>query len=554
MKPLLFKPHRLNGLSDKLLVSHYENNYGGALRRLNAIQAKLMTLDWPAAPVFEINGMKREELIAAGSVILHEIYFDALGGEGGDPPAGLGLAEALERDFGSLRAWHAEFTAMAKAQAGGSGWALLSWSPRLGRLVNQWAADHAHGLAGGHADPGARHVRAFLSHGLRHACRGLCRCGDGEPANGSASPRATARHGMAKPRTLRCSRRSVHRRRMAAVISAEELRDAMQREPPVLLDVCLAEDDLPRRTDMIPGATLHNPDAIDRWAAELPHDRPIAVYCMFGFQVSGNAVAELRRRGFDARSLKGGIAAWHAIGGPTVPLDASTYEACRRHDMIDDPAYGWRCCGAAIVRHGATLRRTAPGSPAFSRRWPQLGYDAEPAVYADEMADEVREQILRLDGVLVWVDPIVDGRNRSVLDAMLRDVASRGVWVSTHPDVILKMGVKEVLHRTKHLGWGTDTHLYRDRRSLCTRVPAAAAGGWAARAEAEPGQWRPGCVEGRAACRLRRQVLVRVLHARRGSVPEDLPLRRLPADVARPTSMTGAASSISRSSRGCRRA
>ena len=85
VRPLLFKPHRLNGLSDRLLISHYENNYGGALRRLNAIQARLQALDWPTAPVFEINGMKREELIAAGSVILHETYFDALGGEGGDP-------------------------------------------------------------------------------------------------------------------------------------------------------------------------------------------------------------------------------------------------------------------------------------------------------------------------------------------------------------------------------------------------------------------------------------------------------------------------------------
>jgi rhodanese-related sulfurtransferase len=111
-----------------------------------------------------------------------------------------------------------------------------------------------------------------------------------------------------------------------AVISAEELRDAMQREPPVLLDVCLRED-ISRRIDMLPGATLHNPDAIDQWAGELQRGRQIAVYCTFGFQVSGYAVAELRRRGFDARSLTGGIAAWHAIGGPTVPLDTSTYGA-----------------------------------------------------------------------------------------------------------------------------------------------------------------------------------------------------------------------------------
>src|SRR5205085_6144604 len=90
-----------------------------------------------------------------------------------------------------------------------------------------------------------------------------------------------------------------------------------------------------------------------------------------------------------------------------------------------------------------------------------LGIHAEPAVYADDIADEVREQLLSVDGVLVWVDPTHEGQTRTVLDAILRDVASRGPWVSAHPDVILKMGVKEVLFRTRHLGWGTDTHLYR---------------------------------------------------------------------------------------------
>jgi hypothetical protein len=89
------------------------------------------------------------------------------------------------------------------------------------------------------------------------------------------------------------------------------------------------------------------------------------------------------------------------------------------------------------------------------------GIHAEPAVYGEDMADEVREQLLRADGVLVWVDPISGGRTRFALDKLLREVASQGVWVSAHPDVILKMGVKEVLHRTRHLGWGTDTHLYR---------------------------------------------------------------------------------------------
>src|SRR5260221_5022531 len=100
-----------------------------------------------------------------------------------------------------------------------------------------------------------------------------------------------------------------------------------------------------------------------------------------------------------------------------------------------------------------------------------LGIRAEPAIYADDVADDVREQLLKLDGVLVWVDPISDGHNRTQLDAMLRDVASRGVWISAHPDVILKMGVKEVLYRTKHLGWSADTHLYRTARAFNEHFP-----------------------------------------------------------------------------------
>lgn len=144
--PLPFKPNALHGLSEHLLVSHYENNYGGAVRRLNAINVQLAALDWPAATVFEINGLGRERLVAANSMILHEIYFDGLGGSG--ELAG-GIAEALERDFDSVDRWRAEFTAMGKALAGGSGWVLMTWSERLGRLVNQWAADHCHVLADG---------------------------------------------------------------------------------------------------------------------------------------------------------------------------------------------------------------------------------------------------------------------------------------------------------------------------------------------------------------------------------------------------------------------
>ena len=145
-KPLSCEPTKLKGLSEKLILSHWENNYGGAVRRLNAIAAQVAELDFAKAPIFVVNGLKREELIAANSMILHEIYFDGLGGGAG---ASGPLAEAIARDFGSVERWHTEFAAMGKAEGGGSGWVILSYSPRDKRLVNQWAADHTTNLAGG---------------------------------------------------------------------------------------------------------------------------------------------------------------------------------------------------------------------------------------------------------------------------------------------------------------------------------------------------------------------------------------------------------------------
>jgi len=145
-KPLSLDPKSITGISEKVMVSHYENNYVGAVKRLNAIGAQLAELDFAKAPNFVINGLKREELIAANSMILHEIYFDGLGGA--SKPAG-NFAAAIERDFGSFDRWRTEFSAMGKAEGGGSGWVILAYSPRDKRLVNQWAADHTTTLAGG---------------------------------------------------------------------------------------------------------------------------------------------------------------------------------------------------------------------------------------------------------------------------------------------------------------------------------------------------------------------------------------------------------------------
>src|ERR1700716_836318 len=115
LTPIHCRPWLLNALSFKLIESHYENHYGGALRRLNAITEKLESLDFEKTPGYVINGLKREELVALNSTLLHELYFASLGGDGKPTEA---LVAALANDFGSVDRWRSEFVAMGNALAG----------------------------------------------------------------------------------------------------------------------------------------------------------------------------------------------------------------------------------------------------------------------------------------------------------------------------------------------------------------------------------------------------------------------------------------------------
>jgi hypothetical protein len=174
-------------------------------------------------------------------------------------------------------------------------------------------------------------------------------------------------------------------------------------------------------------------------------------------------------------------------------------------------------------------RKATAGSNRLNRVFAALaehGLSAEPAVYSDELVEEVREQLLQVDGVLVWVDPLSDGQDRSKLDAMLRDVAAAGVWVSTHPEVILKMGTKEVLYRTRDLGWGTDCHLYKTVQELREQLPARLASGLPRvlkqnRGNGGQGVWKVEQIGGVSDAA---DSLLDVLHAQRGSVREQLRL------------------------------
>jgi Fe-Mn family superoxide dismutase len=176
-RPLRFDPARLTGLSERLITSHWENNYQGSVRGLNTIETRLAAaMADPDFPPVAYAGLKREELHRTGSVVLHEYYFDALGGDGN--PGG-SIYEELDNWFGSFEAWEAEFRRTAMSLAGGSGWCVLSYNQHTSSLHNYWAWDHMHGAVTGaplialdmyehsyHMDYGtaaARYIDAFMA-------------------------------------------------------------------------------------------------------------------------------------------------------------------------------------------------------------------------------------------------------------------------------------------------------------------------------------------------------------------------------------------------------
>ena len=290
--PLPFEPAALRGLSTRLLQSHHQNNYGGAVKRLNAIRLQLAETPFASAAGFTLNGLKREELIATNSMVLHELYFSSLGADGKTMVPAMALA--LAANFGSVERWREEFVAMGKALGGGSGWVLLSFQPREGTLVNQWAADHTHALAGGvpilaldmyehayHLDFGAAagaYVDAFMD-------------------NLDWSP-VYERYQLA-----------VHGASHAFAAAQDQIGDA------VLLDVRRAGV-YEQAPALIPGASWRDPAEVANWAAELPADREVVVYCVYGHEVGRATAMRLRAAGVNARFLAGGIDAWQTAGQP----------------------------------------------------------------------------------------------------------------------------------------------------------------------------------------------------------------------------------------------
>jgi hypothetical protein len=164
------------------------------------------------------------------------------------------------------------------------------------------------------------------------------------------------------------------------------------------------------------------------------------------------------------------------------------------------------------------------------------GIHAEPAVYHDDFCAEVRDQLMQVDAVLVWVNPIQDGRTRSILDSMLREAVAAGIFVSAHPDIILKLGTKEVLYRTRDIGWGCDTHLYTSLEEMSQELPLRLANGKARvlkqyRGNGGIGVWKVQLpmnaftsVEHGIVSLPQPETIVRVRHAKRGCDEEEITL------------------------------
>jgi Fe-Mn family superoxide dismutase len=318
--PIAVRPSTLSGISEQAVVSHYENDYGSAVRTLNAVRRELAALD-AGTPPYRLRGLKREELSLMGSVALHELYFGNLGGfRRAGPNSGLGrpdwhevpdtFAAEIAADFGSASAWRREFVGTAQSLAGCSAWVLLTYSRRQQRFWNQIATDdtqvavdaapvlvldmyeHAYQM-----DYGVN-ATAYIDTFFRNI-------------NWEAVLKRieAARNNQPLPNEDPSSTTDV------PSLSVEELAAEIANSTGVQIVDARQRDHMSRHVDLMAGATWRDPDRVGEWIAELKPDKPVSVYCSYGFDVGRNVAKTLIERGFDARFIRGGLAAWYASGG-----------------------------------------------------------------------------------------------------------------------------------------------------------------------------------------------------------------------------------------------
>jgi Fe-Mn family superoxide dismutase len=312
--PLFCRPWTLNGISPRLIESHYENDYGNALDRLNAITEELEALDPATTPGHVVGRLKRDEATVLNSTLLHELYFASLGGDGRTPPEH--MAEAIARDFGSVKRWREEFVALADGLAGGSGWVLLTYVPRDGRLINHVAWGHDQSLAGSlpilaldmfehayHLEFGAN-ATAYVAAFMRNIDWNAVETRYRNATQVAAPPRLEQKQFPDLPS-----------------IAVEEVKAMLDAGKPVQIIDTRPRHYTTRAQDMMEGATWRDPERVDEWIGELSKTDPVVTFCVYGFHVGCETAETLRKAGFDARYMAGGHYAWKAIKGAVKLLE-----------------------------------------------------------------------------------------------------------------------------------------------------------------------------------------------------------------------------------------
>jgi Fe-Mn family superoxide dismutase len=289
-----------------MIVSHYEHNYGTAVRTLNAVRDELAALDGGASG-FRMRALKGEELMALGSVTLHELYFGSLGGEGNKIPDQ--VCHVLEEGFGSVEKWRRDFVTAAQSLAGGSGWVLFTYSRRQKRFWNQIAVDHSQAAVDAapvlvldmyehayHQDFGANAI-AYIDAFMRNIdWAAVIRRIDAVQVDGALPEDDSSDKNLPS-------------------LSVEELATVLAKGEPVQLLDARPRHYISRTVDLVAGATWRDPDRVEEWIDQLSPEQPVAVYCAYGFHVGCNVTRALRERGLDARYIRGGASAWYAAGG-----------------------------------------------------------------------------------------------------------------------------------------------------------------------------------------------------------------------------------------------
>jgi len=307
--PLFCRPWTLNGITPHLIESHYENDYGGALNRLNEIAEELAALDPAKTSAHAVSRLKRDEAATLNSTLLHELYFASLGGDGRMVPEEMSVA--IGRDFGSVAQWRNEFLALADALAGSSGWVLLTYVPRDARLINHTAADHSQSITGGipilaldmyehayHLDFGAN-ATAYIAAFMRNIDWDAVQARYRNATKVEPPSKLVQKQWPDLPS-----------------MTVEEVRAMIEAGQPIQIIDTRPRHYSTRAQDIMAGAIWRDPERVDEWIGELSKTEPVVTFCVYGFHIGCETAETLRKAGFDARYMAGGHYAWKATKGP----------------------------------------------------------------------------------------------------------------------------------------------------------------------------------------------------------------------------------------------